>query len=88
MSKTRITIRIDDDVLGYFKRQHPEGYQSSINDALRAYVERATIEEAVSDYFAAADLKTLVREVVRAELQESKKIPTARQARGGVKKKD
>jgi hypothetical protein len=88
MSKTRITIRIDDDILGFFKEKHPSGYQSALNDALRAYVERAGVEDAVHAYFAGDELKTLVREVVRAELQESKKNPTARQARAKVKKKD
>jgi len=41
--KTRITIRIDDDVLEWFrKRAHDEGggnYQTMVNQALREYVE-------------------------------------------------
>jgi uncharacterized protein (DUF4415 family) len=40
--KTRITIRIDDDVLGWFKKQvHAAGggsYQTLLNAALRDYI--------------------------------------------------
>jgi uncharacterized protein (DUF4415 family) len=40
--KTRITIRLDNEVLGWFREQvHATGggnYQSSINDALREYI--------------------------------------------------
>lgn len=43
--KTRITIRLDDDVLAWFRRQVDEAgggnYQTLINDALRQHVERA-----------------------------------------------
>ena len=35
--KSRITIRIDNDILRYFKVQGP-GYQRRINDVLRAFV--------------------------------------------------
>ena len=41
--KTRITIRIDDDVLQWFRNQvHKAGggsYQTLINDALRAFID-------------------------------------------------
>jgi hypothetical protein len=41
--KTRITIRIDDDLLAWFRKQVNEAgggnYQTMINHALRAYVE-------------------------------------------------
>lgn len=41
--KTRITIRIDDDVLGWFRTQvHEAGggsYQTLMNDALRRFIE-------------------------------------------------
>jgi len=41
--KTRITIRIDDDVLEWFREQVRKAgggsYQTSINDALRAFIE-------------------------------------------------
>ncbi len=43
-SKTRITIRIDDDVLEWFRKcAHKAGganYQSMINEALREHMER------------------------------------------------
>ena len=58
---TRITIRIDDDVLEWFREQvHEAGggnYQTLINSALREYVEGK--EE---------NLKSTLRSVVREEL--------------------
>ena len=43
--KTRITIRIDDDILQWFREQvHKAGggsYQTAINDALRRFAESA-----------------------------------------------
>ncbi len=59
--KTRITIRIDDDLLQWFRDQvHEAGggnYQPRINSALREYVEGK--EE---------NLKSTLRSVVREEL--------------------
>jgi uncharacterized protein (DUF4415 family) len=59
--KTRITIRLDNKVLDYFRKQvHEMGggnYQSLINDALREYIQRGGIEAAV-------------RRAVRQELKE------------------
>ena len=59
--KTRITIRIDDDVLQWFRDQvHGAGggsYQSSINDALRAFI-------ATRDNY----LEDTLRRVLREEL--------------------
>ncbi len=59
--KTRITIRIDDDLLQWFRDQvHEAGggnYQTLINSALREYVEGK--EE---------NLKSTLRSVVREEL--------------------
>ncbi len=59
--KTRITIRIDDDLLQWFRDQvHEAGggnYQTLINAALREYVEGR--EE---------NLKSTLRSVVREEL--------------------
>ncbi len=59
--KTRITIRIDDDLLQWFRDQvHEAGggnYQTLINAALREYVEGK--EE---------NLKSTLRSVVREEL--------------------
>jgi len=60
--KTRITIRIDDDILQWFKDQvHAAGggnYQTHLNAALREYVkkEREPLEETL-------------RRVIREELQ-------------------
>jgi uncharacterized protein (DUF4415 family) len=59
--KTRITIRIDDDILQWFRDQvHAAGggnYQTLINSALREYADRK-----------AYSLKDTLRSVVREEL--------------------
>ena len=59
--KTRITIRVDDDVLGWFKLQvHKAGggnYQTLINEALRTFIEDET-----------GPLERVLRSVVREEL--------------------
>jgi len=43
--KSRITIRLDDDVLDWFRKQVDDAgggsYQNLINQALRAYIERS-----------------------------------------------
>jgi len=61
--KTRITIRIDDDVLNWFRAQaHAAGggnYQTLINRALRVHVERG--QERLED---------VVRRAVREELAQ------------------
>jgi hypothetical protein len=58
--KTRITIRLDDDILDWFReRVHAAGggnYQSLINQALRDSIRREPLEETL-------------RRVVREELQ-------------------
>ena len=63
--KTRITIRLDDDVLAWFREQvHATGggnYQSMINDALREFI--VTKREPI---------ETVVRRVVREELRSAK----------------
>src|SRR4249919_786554 len=60
--KTRITIRIDDDLLAWFRRMvHRRGggsYQTSINRALREYVTHVD-----------ADLESTLRRIVREELK-------------------
>jgi uncharacterized protein (DUF4415 family) len=65
--KTRITIRIDDDILRWFRDQvHAAGggnYQTLINQALRDHV------EARSD-----SLKKTLRVVIREELARYGKI--------------
>ena len=61
--KTRITIRIDTDILEWFRRQvHAAGggnYQTLMNEALRDHVERR--EE---------NLEDTLRRVVREEVQK------------------
>jgi uncharacterized protein (DUF4415 family) len=62
--KTRITIRLDDDVLAWFKEQvHRAGggsYQSLINQALRVYVASS-----------GEPLEEKLRRVVREELERT-----------------
>ena len=57
--KTRITIRLDDEVLDWFRDQVERAgggnYQTMINDALREHIDRQSLEE-------------LLRRVVREEL--------------------
>jgi uncharacterized protein (DUF4415 family) len=63
--KTRVTIRLDDDVLAWFKQQvHAAGggnYQTLINSALREYVGRRR-----------EPLEETLRRVVREELRAAK----------------
>lgn len=58
--KTRITIRLDDDIISWFRQQAEQAsggnYQTSINQALRDYIERQSLED-------------LLRRVVREELR-------------------
>ena len=58
--KTRITIRLDEDVLDWFRAQVAGGgnYQSLINDALREYVQQRK-----------EPLEDTLRRVIREELQ-------------------
>ena len=62
--KSRITIRLDDDVLDWFRKQVDDAgggsYQNLINRALRAYIERP--EE---------PLEAILRRVVREELRRA-----------------
>jgi uncharacterized protein (DUF4415 family) len=44
MKKTPIALRVDPDVLDFFRAQGP-GYQSRMNAVLRSYVSRATAAE-------------------------------------------
>ena len=61
--KTRITIRIDDDLLNWFRdRVNAAGggnYQTMINAALREYVENRTVS-----------LEKTLRRVIREELRK------------------
>ena len=60
--KTRITIRLDNDVLNWFRNQvHEAGggnYQTMINEALRQYIQ---VQDAV--------LEETLRKVIREEIQ-------------------
>ena len=62
--KSRITIRLDDDVLDWFRKQVDDAgggsYQNLINQALRAYVERS-----------GEPLEAILRRVVREELRRA-----------------
>jgi uncharacterized protein (DUF4415 family) len=61
--KTRITIRIDTDILKWFREQaHKQGggnYQTNINDALREYIRTQN-----------RNLENTIRKVIREELKE------------------
>jgi uncharacterized protein (DUF4415 family) len=63
--KTRITIRLDDDIIEWFRQQaNAQGggnYQTMINDALREYIQGQ--QEPLED---------IVRRVVREELSNFK----------------
>lgn len=62
--KTRITIRLDDDILEWFRQQVERAgggnYQTLINDALRQHVRRAK-----------ESLESTLRRVIREELRHA-----------------
>jgi len=62
--KTRITIRIDDDILAWFREQvEPAGggnYQTLLNEALRQHVQRAK-----------EPLEKTLRRVIREEIRRA-----------------
>jgi len=62
--KTRITIRLDEDVIGWFRTQVEKAgggnYQSLINDALRRHIARAN-----------EPLEETLRRVVREEIRRA-----------------
>jgi len=62
--KTRVTIRLDDDVLEWFRAQVDDAgggnYQSQINAALRAFMREAQ-----------EPLETTLRRVIRDELRRA-----------------
>ena len=63
-AKTRVTIRLDDDVLDWFRQQVDEAgggnYQTLINEALRSFVDRKQ-----------ESLETTLRRVIRDELRRA-----------------
>ncbi len=62
--KTRVTIRLDDDVLDWFRRQVDDAgggnYQTLINVALRSFMDRRQ-----------ESLETTLRRVIRDELRRA-----------------
>ena len=70
--KTRITIRIDDDVLEWYRKQvHAAGggsYQAMMNKALRDCMER-------QDEPLEATLRRVLREVIPASSRERRPVP-------------
>ena len=72
--KTRITIRLDDDILEWFRDQADAvgggNYQSRINDALRTVAKDGP-----------AKIETVVRRVVREELKRVGKSRRPRRAK-------
>ncbi len=64
-NKIRITIRLDGDIIEYFKKQvHDAGggnYQTLLNDALRDYIQSET-----------EPLEDTLRKVIREELKLSR----------------
>ena len=64
-NKIRITIRLDGDIIEYFKKQvHDAGggnYQTLLNDALRNYIQSKT-----------EHLEDTLRKVIREELKLAK----------------
>jgi uncharacterized protein (DUF4415 family) len=64
-NKIRITIRLDGDIIEYFKKQvHDAGggnYQTLLNDALRNYIQSE-----------AEPLEDTLRKVIREELKHAK----------------
>lgn len=62
--KTRITIRIDDEILAWFREQVDQAgggnYQSLMNDALKQYIRDAS-----------EPLEATLRRVIREELNPS-----------------
>lgn len=61
--KSRITIRLDDEILNWFRREVNDAgggnYQTLINDALRAYIKKQP-----------ESLEKIVRRVVREEVRK------------------
>ena len=62
--KTRVTIRLDDDILDWFRQQVDDAgggnYQTLINNALRSFMDRQQ-----------ESLETTLRRVIRDELRRA-----------------
>ena len=72
--KTRITIRLDDEILDWFRARVDEAgggnYQTLINDALRSFIEEQQ-----------EPLEALVRRIVREELKQRHEPRRTRRAK-------
>jgi len=72
VSKTRITIMLDDDVLEHLRRHAQDegvGYQTKINASLRDVIAQ-TSKRKRDTPVTAGDLKKVLRKVVREELRK------------------
>jgi len=74
MAKTPISIRLDSDVLVWFREKHANGYQSAINEILRAYVEQQKTGGVIEDYSANRVTLDDLRRVVREELEQKIRV--------------
>jgi Arc/MetJ family transcription regulator len=73
MAKTLISIRIDDDVLAYFRERYAgSGYQSAINSVLRAHVEQERTDAVIEVYSANRITLEDLRRIVREELEQAR----------------
>jgi hypothetical protein len=50
MAKTPISLRIDGEVLEWFRGRFPSGYQSAMTRVLRDFAEREKLEEFIAAY--------------------------------------
>ena len=76
--KTRITIRLDEEILAWFREPvHAAGggnYQSLINAALRQYIQQQKPPKQFLETTPEATLETTLRRVLREELERANKI--------------
>lgn len=71
--KQRITIRLDKDIIDYFKEQG-SGYQSRINKVLRAYVLTRKLRDLMSEETQNRDLQPFL-EMIATAMQTSEPAP-------------
>jgi hypothetical protein len=76
MPKTLISIRVDDDVLAWFREQYAGsgGYQSAINRVLRAHIDREKTDAAIEVYSENRITLADLRRVVREELEQQSRV--------------
>lgn len=71
--KQRITIRLDEDIVDYFKEQG-SGYQSRINKVLRAYVLTRKLRDLMSEETQNRDLQPFL-EMIATAMKTSELAP-------------